>query len=260
MRPFLLLSSRAEDEAAEGEYEAFLRVTGLPPARLRRVRMEAAPLPSFELDDYAGIFVGGGPFNSSDAPLQKSAVQHRVERELATLLDVVVARDYPFFGACYGVGTLGVHQGGVIDGTYAEPISAVRVRLTEEGLADPVLTGMTGEFDAFVGHKEAISELPAHAVLLAGSPDCPVQAFRIGRNVYATQFHPELDADGLCIRIGVYKHAGYFDVDQADELKAMAMRSNVEHASRILRAFVRRYAAAPQSPVASPVTGRSFRG
>src|SRR4051794_37591545 len=40
VRPFLLLSSRAEDEAAEGEYEAFLRVTGLPSARLRRVRME----------------------------------------------------------------------------------------------------------------------------------------------------------------------------------------------------------------------------
>src|SRR5690242_8371753 len=100
VRPFLLLSTRAEDEAAEGEYEAFLRVTGLPPSRLRRVRTEAAPLPSFELDDYAGIFVGGGPFNSSDAPLQKSAVQHRVERELAALLDEVVARDYPFFGAC----------------------------------------------------------------------------------------------------------------------------------------------------------------
>ena len=95
MRPFLLLSSRAEDEAADEEYEAFLRVTGLPPDRLRRVRMEAAPLPPFELDDYAGIFVGGGPFNSSDPPLAKSAVQHRVERELAALLDEVVAARLP---------------------------------------------------------------------------------------------------------------------------------------------------------------------
>ena len=58
MRPFLLLSSRAEDVAADDEYEAFLRVTGLDPARLHRVRMEAAPLPALELDDYAGIFVG----------------------------------------------------------------------------------------------------------------------------------------------------------------------------------------------------------
>ncbi len=68
MRPFLLLSSRAEDLAADGEYEAFLRFSGLPPERLRRIRMEAEPLPHVDLDDYAGIFVGGGPFNSSDAP------------------------------------------------------------------------------------------------------------------------------------------------------------------------------------------------
>ena len=120
-------------------------------------------------------------------------MQHRVERELSALLDEVVARDFPFFGACYGVGTLGVHQGGVIDRTYAEPISAVRIRLTEDGLADPVLAGMAAEFDAFVGHKEACSVLPPGAVLLAGSAACPVQMFRVKQNLYATQFHPELD-------------------------------------------------------------------
>ena len=42
-------------------------------------------------------------------------MQHRVEAELAGLLDDVVAADFPFLGACYGVGTLGVHQGGVVD-------------------------------------------------------------------------------------------------------------------------------------------------
>ena len=127
MRPFLLLSSRAEDVAADGEYEAFLRFSGLAPDELR---MEAAPLPELDLDDYSGVLVCGGPFNSSDPPAEKSAVQHRVEKELAGLLDEIVARDYPFFGACYGVGTLGVHQGGIIDRTYAEPISSVRVQLT----------------------------------------------------------------------------------------------------------------------------------
>ena len=52
-------------------------------------------------------------------------------------------------------------------------------------------------FEAFVGHKEAVRDLPAHAVRLASSPACPVQAFRVGQHVYATQFHPELDIDGL---------------------------------------------------------------
>jgi GMP synthase (glutamine-hydrolysing) len=69
-----------------------------------------------------------------------------------------------------------------------------------------------------------------------------VQAFRIGSAIYATQFHPELDAAGLCTRIEVYKHAGYFEPEQADELKARARRSKVTHPPAILRRFVERYA------------------
>ena len=241
MRPFLLLSSRAEDLAADGEYEAFLRFSGLPPERLRRVRMEAGPLPAIDLDDYAGIFVGGGPFNSSDPAQGKSVVQHRVERELSALLDEIVARDHPFLGACYGVGTLGVHQGGVIDRTYAEPISAVRIRLTGAGLADPLLAGMGAEFDAFVGHKEACSVLPPAAVLLAGSAHCPVQMFRVKQNLYATQFHPELDVDGIITRVHVYQHAGYFPPAERDELIARLRPAQVTVPGRMLANFVARY-------------------
>jgi GMP synthase (glutamine-hydrolysing) len=241
VRPFLLLSSRAEDVAADGEYEAFLRFTGLAPDELRRVRMEAAPLPDLDLDDYSGVLVGGGPFNSSDPPAEKSAVQHRVEKELAGLLDEIVARDYPFFGACYGVGTLGVHQGGIIDRTYAEPISSVRVQLTEAGVVDPILAGMAGEFDAFVGHKEACSVLPPSAVLLATSESCPVQMFRVGQNLYATQFHPELDVPGIVTRVHVYQHAGYFPPDEMDELIARITPAVVTEPGRMLANFVARY-------------------
>jgi GMP synthase (glutamine-hydrolysing) len=241
VRPFLLLSSRAEDVAADGEYAAFLRFTGLPPERLRRIRMEAGPLPELDLDDHAGVLVGGGPFNSSDLPGAKSAVQLRVERELASLLDEIVARDFPFFGACYGVGTLGVHQGGVIDRTYAEPVSAVRIRLTDEGRADPVLSGMAPEFDAFVGHKEACSVLPPDAVLLASSAACPVQMFRIQENLYATQFHPELDVEGIVTRVHVYQHAGYFPPEERDELIARLRPALVTEPGRMLANFVARY-------------------
>ena len=89
-----------------------------------------------------------------------------------------------------------------------------------------------------------------------GSAACTdsVQAFRVGSAVYATQFHPELDAASLCTRIEVYKHAGYFEPAQADELKAQAHRSNVTHPPAILSRFARRYAtpattsAAPRRP------------
>ena len=242
MRPFLLLSSRAEDEAADDEYAAFLRITGLAPEQLHRVRMEAAPLPRIDLDDYAGVFVGGSPFNSSDPAQLKSPVQHRVEAELRPLLDEIVARDVPFLGACYGIGTLGIHQGGTIDRTYGEPVGAVPVRLTAAGLDDPVLAGMPAEFEAFVGHKEACRILPPNAVLLADSPACPVQMFRIKQNLYATQFHPELDQGGILTRVRVYRHAGYFAPEEYDELVERLTVTLVTEPGRILANFTARYA------------------
>jgi GMP synthase (glutamine-hydrolysing) len=242
VKPFLLLASRAEDLAADGEYESFLRCTGLAEHELRRVRMEAGPLPELRLDDWSGIFIGGGPFNSSDPPERKSAVQVRVERELAVLLDEVVARDFPFFGACYGIGTLGVHQGGVIDRRFAEPIGAVRIALTEEGRVDPVLAGVPVEFDAFVGHKEACSALPPTAVLLATSAACPVQMFRVKRNVYATQFHPELDVAAIVTRVRVYRHHGYFAPDEMEAVITRVTPAVVTEPGRTLANFVARYA------------------
>jgi GMP synthase (glutamine-hydrolysing) len=241
VRPILLLSIRADDAAADNEYESFLTLAGLAEDELRRVRLDQRALGDVDLRDWSGIWVGGGPFNYTDPDEKKSPVQRRVEDDLSRLLDAVVGADFPFLGACYGVGALGSHQGGVVDRRYPEPVGTVRVTLTAAGRSDPVLQDLPAEFDAFTGHKEAIGELPGHAVLLARSDACPVQAFRIGSNVYATQFHPELDAAGLCTRIEVYKHAGYFDPSEADELKAMARRSEVSHPPAILRAFVRRH-------------------
>jgi GMP synthase (glutamine-hydrolysing) len=241
MEPILLLSIRADDAAADNEYESFLTLAGLGEDELRRVRLDRRALGDVDLRDWSGIWVGGGPFNYTDPEEKKSAVQRRVEGDLRRLLDAVVAADFPFLGACYGVGALGTHQGGVMGKRYGEPVGTVRVTLTAEGRRDPLLAELPPSFDAFTGHKEAISELPGHAVLLASSAGCPVQAFRVGVNVYATQFHPELDAAGMSTRVDVYKHAGYFDPSEAEEIKALAWRSQISDPPAILRAFVRRY-------------------
>jgi GMP synthase (glutamine-hydrolysing) len=241
-RPFVLLATRAEDGPADEEYALFLRYSGLRPDQLRRVRLEADPMPPLNLDAISGIFVGGSPFNASDTGAEKSAVQQRVEAEFARLLEDVVARDFPFLGACYGVGTLGAHLGATIDRRYAEPISIVPVSLTDDGVADPLLAGMPRTFDAFVGHKEAISSLPPDAVLLASSPGCPVQMFRVRDNVYATQFHPELDVDGITTRIHAYAEYGYFLAEELDHTLAAVRRARVTEPGRILRRFVERYA------------------
>jgi len=241
-RPFLLISTRDDPVAAEDEVRGFLAASGLSAGELAVHALDAAPLPpDLDVDAYAGILLGGGPFNFSDDPAAKSTIQVRVESELASLLDVLVERDVPFLGACYGVGALGTHQGGLVDRTHAEPVGTTRVELTGAGAADPITAGMPRSFEAFVGHKEAVSQLPADAVLLATSAACPVQMFRIRTNLYATQFHPELDGDGLATRIAVYRDAGYFPAEAAGELARLARSADVTWPSRVLRNFVARY-------------------
>ncbi|MDE0546722.1 glutamine amidotransferase [Microbacterium sp. C7(2022)] len=242
MKPFVLLATRAEDVPADEEYALFLRYTGLTERELIRIRLEAAPMPKLDLDDLSGIFVGGGPFNASDPIEKKSAVQRRVEAEFGTLLDEVVARDFPFLGACYGVGTIGAHQGAVIDRTYGEPISVVPVTMTDAGAVDPLLNSLPRTFEAFVGHKEAIRTLPPSATLLASSPTCPVQMFRVKQNIYATQFHPELDLEGITTRIHAYANHGYFAADELELTLSAVQRAAVQHPSLMLRTFVERYA------------------
>jgi GMP synthase (glutamine-hydrolysing) len=242
VKPFLLLATRADDAAADGEYEAFLRWGGLEERDLHRVRMEAGPLPEVDLDRYSGVIVGGGPYNSSDPQDTKSDTQKRVESEMRSLLDDAVARDFPFLAACYGIGTLGQHQGGIVDREYGEPIGAVPVSLTAAGLADPILAGLPETFQAFVGHKEACREAPPGSVLLASSPACPVQMFRVKTNLYATQFHPELDVPGIITRVRVYQHAGYFPPETMDDLIAQVSGAVVTEPPKVLTNFIATYA------------------
>ena len=73
MKPFLLLAIRPEDVAADDEYAAMLRFTGLDEHQLRRVRMEQGSIGRIDLDQWSGIILGGGPFQASDPEDSKSA-------------------------------------------------------------------------------------------------------------------------------------------------------------------------------------------
>lgn len=246
VKPFLFLATRPEDAVADAEYDAILRFSGLSPHDLVRVRLESAPLDELlsdlDLTAYSGVLMGGSPFTSTDPVAKKSATQLRVEIELVKVITDIVALDVPFLGACYGISTLGMFLGGLLDRTYAEPISAVPITLTEAGCADPLLAGLPRTFAAYVGHKEALRALPPGAVLLAESPACPVQMFRIGQHQYATQFHPELDVPGIVLRINAYRYAGYFDPDEVDQLIEAVSGAGVVSPGRILANFTARYA------------------
>ncbi|MGA5466084.1 glutamine amidotransferase [Mycobacterium sp. NPDC050041] len=243
-RPFLLLSIRGEDAAADDEYLAMMRFAGMDREGMHRIRLTHEPLGEIDLADWSGVILGGGPYNVSDDPSTKSPTQRRVECELLPLIERIVDADFPFLGCCYGVGTLGTVVGATIDKTYPEPVGGMSVSVSAAGRDDALFCDAPERFDAYGGHKEAASALPPDVVCLASSPDSPVQAFRVKANVYATQFHPELDVDGVRTRIDVYKDYGYFAPESAKELKVAALQWNVTYPPEILRKFVERYARA----------------
>ncbi|MEM9497104.1 MAG: glutamine amidotransferase [Pseudomonadota bacterium] len=242
-KPFLILQLRPETEAADDEFAAILRKGGIDQARTVRVRLDQERLPGdIELESFAGVIVGGGPGCVSDAPEDKSPIEARIEQDVLSLMPEVTRRDTPFLGCCYGIGILGQHLGAhVSKQAFSEPVGTSACELTPDGKTDVLLDGVPTAFDAFVGHKEALQELPAGCVHLVRSDACPFQMLRFGRNVYATQFHPEADASGFETRIRLYRNKGYFAPEDADRLVEMCRAADVFAPEMVLRNFIRRY-------------------
>ncbi len=240
-KPVLILQLRPEDETSDNEFQAFLKYGGLQEKQTRRIRIEQGGIPPVVLDDYSAIIVGGSPFDISTPEEKKSPIQKKIEKDFKGLFCDVLARDFPFLGACSGNGLLGSYLGVGISGLYSEPVGGARVTLTDEAKLDPLLSGFPDQIDVLLGHKEACDTTPDGATLLIRGDACPVQMFRVGRNVYATQFHPEGDAEGFIVRIDAYKHHGYFAPETARHLVEAINRVQTPYAQEILRRFVERY-------------------
>jgi GMP synthase (glutamine-hydrolysing) len=242
MKPFLILQLRPEQEASDDEFHALLAKSGLDERQTHRVRLDCDELPTIDLASYSGIIVGGGPGCVSDPQDRKSAIEKHIEDEVMSLMPAITAIDVPFLGCCYGIGILAHHLGAAVSkDCYNEPVSVVRVTLTDAGRADPLLAEIASPFDAFVGHKEAVQELPPGCVHLVAGSLCPFQMIRYGKNVYATQFHPEADGDVFALRIRIYRDKGYFAPEDAEMLTAAARLGSPQAGAKILRNFVERY-------------------
>ncbi len=242
-KPFLILQLRPEAEASDDEYAAILRKGGLEPDQTHRIRLDQDDLPEdLNLDEYAGVIVGGGPGCVSDAPEDKTEVEARIETAVLSLMPEITSRDLPFLGCCYGIGILGKHLGASVDkSAFGEPVGTSDCHMLPQGSDDPLLRDVPDTFSAFVGHKEALQELPEGCTHLVSSEACPYQMIRYKDHVYATQFHPEADSAGFETRINIYKHRGYFPPEAADDLIAMCRAADVHAPEIILRNFVELY-------------------
>jgi GMP synthase (glutamine-hydrolysing) len=100
----------------------------------------------------------------------------------------------PFWGVCLGVQLLASSLGATVYPVAAAEVGLLPVFLTEAAQADPVFAGLPAELLTLQWHGETF-DLPPGAVLLAGSPLCPNQAFRVGSSAYGVQFHLEVSPE-----------------------------------------------------------------
>jgi len=243
MKPFLILQLRPETQASDDEYEAILEKGGLERSETVRIRLDQEPIPGdLNLQDHAGVIVGGGPGCVSDEEIKKSETEKRIEDAVLNLMPAITEADFPYLGCCYGIGILAHHLGGKVNKErYGEEVGAVECQLTEDGRSDPLLKGSPEQFMAFVGHKEAVQELPAGCSHLLASGPCPYQMIRYKTNVYATQFHPEADSKVFETRVRVYKDKGYFPPSDADRIIEFCHQQDVRIPGQILKNFVDAY-------------------
>ncbi len=243
MNRFLILQLRPESDASDDEYSSILDKCRLNPNQTHRIRVDQEDIPT-ELDvtDYRGVIVGGGPGCISDPPEAKSAQEARIERQILDLMPQITEQDHPFMGCCYGLGILAHHLGAKVSKAhYSEPVGPTICSLLPEAADDLLLEGLDEQFEVFVGHKEAVQNLPKGTTHLLSSNGCPFQMIRHGQNVYATQFHPEADAHDFERRIRIYRNHGYFPPEDADLLIKACHKANVIVPGEIMRRFVERY-------------------
>lgn len=134
---------------------------------------------------YDGLVILGGPMNVDETDRYPF-----LSGEVA-LLQSALRRELPTLGICLGAQLLAKAAGARVVRGPAPEIGWFPVRLTEAGRQDPLFQGIPEEFMTFHWHGDTY-DLPPKAVHLASSAQYPQQAFRIGEQAYALQFHVEV--------------------------------------------------------------------
>lgn len=185
----LLLQIRNEaDPMKEHEYSCFLDITKLSKDQLVSIDAVRQEFLDLSLDRFDGLLVGGSGEYSMANP------EAEFLSPMCDFLSELVDRDFPIFASCFGFHALAHALGSkIITDMETMEVGGSLLTLTDQGCKDELFSNLPKTFFAQFGHKDRLATLPDNVVNLARGEVIECQAFRvIGRQTWATQFHPEL--------------------------------------------------------------------
>jgi GMP synthase (glutamine-hydrolysing) len=205
-----------QNDAADpiGVLGDWLRTAGLDLVELRAD--EGTDVPA-DLGGFDGLIVLGGAQGANDdadAPWLPN---------LRALLRRAVSDEVPTLGICLGGQLLALAMGGRVERSPEGPeYGAQLIAKRAAASTDPLFGTLPITPDVIQWHVDAITELPPGAILLASSPTVAVQAFRIGRLAWGTQFHIETTPE--LVRSWAEADLAEYDVER------LLARSDAAHA------------------------------
>jgi len=138
-----------------------------------------------QADDIQALLVLGGAMGANDDR------KHPFLIDLKELIRKVVTAGTPYLGICLGGQLLAASLGTKVVSNRWEELGSLPVALTDAGRVDRLFAGISAGFTTFQWHHDSF-DIPAEGVLLASSPACPHQAYRVGSCAWGLQFHPEV--------------------------------------------------------------------
>ena len=152
---------------------------------------------------------------AADAVIIGGAGSHSVTREypftepLAEVVRRLVDEGRPLFGSCWGHQFIAWALGGRVEHAPERgEVGSFGVELTAAGAGDPLFADFPRRFTAQLGHHDTVVELPPGVEELAYTDACRNQALKVvGRPVYGTQFHSEMNVGHMRERLLMYRDA-----------------------------------------------------